>query len=258
MTVLHIKDIKIPLKGILFDKDGTLVDFLYTWGHWVELILDQFSQGLQGRGLSPLDENVYATMGVIYNRQQGIIDYDRQGPLSVGSIHDLLTILAMHGYHEGLSWAQALLLAHQSQQVANEQLEQEQRVQAMPYLLPFIKQCIHHDLKLAVVTADEQSAAKKHLQWLGWESYFTTIVGHDCVAKGKPFPDMIHLACQQLQLDPSEVVMLGDTNGDMLMGHSAGVQASIAILTDKSLPLTNYSHANYIIHSYEEISLSSS
>ncbi|MCR8657177.1 HAD family hydrolase [Paenibacillus endoradicis] len=256
MTVLNINGTALPIKGILFDKDGTLVDFLHTWGHWVELILDRFSQGLQEQGLSPLGEEFYVTMGVVYNTEQGIIDYDRQGPLSVGSVSDLLTIVAMQGYLHGLTWAQALVLANQSQQAANEQLEQEQRVKAMPNLLQFLQQCIEQKLKLAVVTADEQYAAKKHLQWLDLDIHFQAIIGHDCVTQGKPFPDMIHLACEQLQLHPSEVVMIGDTNGDMLMAQSAGVQAAIAIVTDETLPLTNYSEANFIIYSYQSISIS--
>lgn len=39
MPLLHVKDLSVPCQGILFDKDGTLLDLLATWGSWAEEVL---------------------------------------------------------------------------------------------------------------------------------------------------------------------------------------------------------------------------
>ncbi|WP_054025960.1 hypothetical protein [Bacillus sp. FJAT-28004] len=36
MPELIINKIRYPIQGILFDKDGTLLDFIYLWGKWSE------------------------------------------------------------------------------------------------------------------------------------------------------------------------------------------------------------------------------
>lgn len=255
MTILRVNSKEIALKGILFDKDGTLVDFLYTWGYWVELMLDHFSQALAGRGLPVLSEDIYAALGVKGNTQQGIHDYDRQGPLSVGSLQDLLTILSLQGYERGLTWAQARLLAAESQELANERLEAERRIQVLPGILEFLQQCKQLNLKLAVVTADDTKPAQQQLAWLGLENTFDAVIGHDSAARGKPYPDMVYLACQQLELSPAEVVMIGDTNGDMMMAKAAGVNAAIAYLSNHALATSDYPDADECIYSYSDLQL---
>lgn len=34
-----------PIKGILFDKDGTLFDFTATWGNWAHDVLMELAEG---------------------------------------------------------------------------------------------------------------------------------------------------------------------------------------------------------------------
>lgn len=256
MTLLHVDNRTIPIKGIVFDKDGTLVDFLHTWGYWVELMLDRFSSELKRLKLAPLSSDSYVLLGVTHRYGQGVVDYDRQGPLSVGSLNDLLTIFALQGYHRGLTWAQARLLAVQCQQAASKQLEDEQRIKTIPHVVELLQQCKQHQLKLAVATADDTLPARQQLNWLGIDSMFDTIIGHDSVARGKPYPDMIELVCRQLSLAPSEVVMIGDTNGDMMMARSSGTIASIAYLSDSSLHASDYPDADHLIYSYTDIAFS--
>lgn len=42
-----------PVSAILFDKDGTLLQFVSLWGSWGECFLDQFARGLEQRGRLP-------------------------------------------------------------------------------------------------------------------------------------------------------------------------------------------------------------
>lgn len=253
MTTLLVNKQKIELKGILFDKDGTLVDFLYTWGYWIELMLEHIAKELADRKLSPPSEDIYSALGISKNEQGAVTDYDRQGPLSVASLDDLLTILALYGYKSGLTWAEARLLAAESQRLASKAIDSEQRIQLLPNIEHLLEQCGKEQLKLAVVTADDTKPAVEQLTWLGLASTFNTIIGHDSVVRGKPHPDMVYLACQRLGLSPAEVIMIGDTNSDMMMGRAAGVKATIAFLSDARLTPEDYPDADECIYSYKEL-----
>jgi len=253
MAMLQVNKSNVDLKGILFDKDGTLVDFIYTWGYWSQLMLEHFSKELVSRKLQPLDDEIYPALGLIGSKQLGVTDYDRQGPLSVGSLNDLLAIMSLYGYKSGLTWAEARLLAVESQKFASSSIDTERRIQQLPGISSFLKQCCQHQLKLAVVTADHTKPAQQQLAWLELEHVFDTIIGHDSVDNGKPHPDMVYLACKRLGLSPAEVVMIGDTNGDMMMAKAAGVKATIAYLSDRSLKPENYPDADECIYNYNDL-----
>jgi len=255
MATLQVNKREIELKGILFDKDGTLVDFLYTWGYWIELMLEHFSKELAKRKLQTLADDIYPALGLIGSKQEGVTDYDRQGPLSVGSLNDLLAIMSLYGYKSGLTWAEARLLAVDSQKLASSRIDTERRIQLLPGISSLLEQCCQQQLKLAVVTADDTTPAQQQLAWLELEHVFDTIIGHDSVDNGKPHPDMVYLACKRLGLSPAEVIMIGDTNGDMMMAKAAGVKATIAYLSDRSLKTEDYPAADECIYNYNDLQL---
>lgn len=226
MPQLTVAGRTFEIEAILFDKDGTLLDFIYTWGRWGELLLALFSRELETRKLAPLDTKAaLAGWGVRYDGQGTIVDYDRNSPLSMGTVDELMTLLAWEGNQRGLSWAEAKLLAAGSKQEADKSLEQERAVKLLPGVLPFLKACREAKIPLGLVTADETMAAERHLEWAGIRDYFTVCTGADQVERGKPFPDMVNLACEKLGVSASAAAVIGDTNGDMLMARFAGASA---------------------------------
>lgn len=52
MIELNTPQGNYPVSAILFDKDGTLLQFVSLWGSWGECFLDQFTWRLEQRGLS--------------------------------------------------------------------------------------------------------------------------------------------------------------------------------------------------------------
>jgi phosphoglycolate phosphatase len=84
-------------------------------------------------------------------------------------------------------------------------------------------------LPMAVATGDRHRSAEAMLEALGVGKHFKAIVGIDDVMSGKPAPDMVHLACEQLGCSPEEVVVVGDSPADLMMGRAAGVAACIGV-----------------------------
>ena len=98
----------------------------------------------------------------------------------------------------------------------------------------FWKKCQQAGIPMAVVTADETGAAIKHLSWLGLDHYFAEIIGTDQVERGKPFPDMVELACRRLGVNVAAAAVIGDSGGDMRMARSAGAAAAIGIASGET------------------------
>ncbi|MEK4849969.1 HAD family hydrolase [Paenibacillus sp. FSL H7-0756] len=218
-----------PVSAILFDKDGTLLQFVSLWGSWGECFLDQFARGLEQRGLSFPEHQRASLLGTVHDAAGKITDYDRNGPLAMGTMNDLYAILSWQGYTLGLSWAEAVELVDACRNAADAMLEQSRPVRPLPGLVPFLDACAAQGIPMAVVTADETAAAESHLRWLGIRQYFTAVIGTDQVERGKPFPDMALLACGRLGVSPAEAAVIGDTNGDMRMAKAAGAAAALGI-----------------------------
>lgn len=229
MPILHAAGASYRIEAILFDKDGTLLDFIHTWGNWSERLLARFSALLPERGLPPVGVDLDALWGALRSEDGSVVDYDRRGPLAMGTVDDMLTVLAWHGYRSGLSWADAKTLAADAKRWADEQLDATRSARLLPGVLEFLEECRLAGISLAVVTADETEAAVKHLEWLCIRDRFAAIIGTDQVERGKPYPDMALLACERLGLRGGRFAVIGDTEGDMRMAKEAGAIAAIRI-----------------------------
>jgi phosphoglycolate phosphatase len=217
------------IAAILFDKDGTLLQFVSLWGSWGECFLVQFARQLEQRSLKFPAQHLASLLGTVHDAGGKITDYDRNGPLAMGTMSDLYAILSWQGYLLGLSWAESMELVDACRQEADAMLERSRPVLPLPGLLQFLDDCAAQDIPLAVVTADETDAAENHLRWLGIRGYFSAVIGTDQVEQGKPFADMALLACERLGIQPGEAAVIGDTNGDMRMAKAAGAAVAIGI-----------------------------
>ncbi|OKP89587.1 hypothetical protein A3844_06310 [Paenibacillus helianthi] len=217
------------ISAILFDKDGTLLQFVSLWGSWSECFLGQFTRQLQQRGLEFPAQHRPSLLGTIHDAEGRITDYDRNGPLAMGTMSDLYAILCWQGYLLGLSWAESMELVDHCRREADAMLERSRPVLPLPGLLRFLDDCAASGILLAVVTADETAAAENHLRWLGIRDYFSVVIGTDQAERGKPFPDMVLLACTRLGVQPAAAAVIGDTNGDMRMSKAAGAAVAIGI-----------------------------
>ena len=190
-----------------------------------------------GPSLKPLTkEELGEAWGLSFRSDGSAASYDRNGPLSGGTLVELLTLLASLGYRRGMTWAEARVAVQACWKQADEQLDIEQAAQALPGVADFLARCQQAGIPMAVVTADETGAAIKHLSWLGLDHYFAEIIGTDQVERGKPFPDMVELACRRLGVNVSAAAVIGDSGGDMRMARSAGAAAAIGIASGDAWP----------------------
>jgi len=199
------------LRGIVFDKDGTLFDFNATWGSWTRGLLEAEAGGdpaLTGRlaevlGYDLEREVFHPHSVVIANTADTVADH-------------ILPLLPPQ--------SKAALIARMNDRAAT-----APQVEAAP-LGPFTDGLRGRGLTLGVVTNDGEAPARAHLVAAGVDGAFAFIAGFDSGHGAKPDPGPLFAFCAATGLDPAECVMVGDSTHDLHAGRAAGM-VCIAVLT---------------------------
>ena len=200
------------IKGVLFDKDGTLFHFTDTWGVWCDRLLTE---------LSPDDPAL---------RQQlaGAIGYDlHQQTFTPGA-----SFISESADQTAMTLS-SLLPSMSADEVADVGLGLLDNLPLAPVTdLPLLFAALKDvGLTIGLATNDYESTARKHLSQLAIFDYFDFICGFDSGYGSKPAPGMIYAFCDNTALEPNQVAMVGDSTHDLSAGHAAGVAMTVGVLT---------------------------
>jgi len=77
-------------------------------------------------------------------------------------------------------------------------------------------------LSLACVTNKPKIYTQAILEESGLISYLDLVVSGDTVSRKKPDPMQLQYSCEKLELEPKQVIMVGDSCNDIEAGFSAG------------------------------------
>jgi len=89
------------------------------------------------------------------------------------------------------------------------------------------------NLKQAIYTYNTKKNAITSLKTVNLLQYFTLIAGRDSVENPKPHKDHLLFICEKLEVDPEQVLVIGDTYRDIEGALKVGAK-SIAIKTKTS------------------------
>lgn len=79
------------------------------------------------------------------------------------------------------------------------------------------------DFTLALTTNKPYKFVPTILQTLGWQNYFSEVLGGDSLPEKKPHPAPLLYTCEKLKFSPKQSVMIGDSKNDILAGKHAGM-----------------------------------
>lgn len=79
------------------------------------------------------------------------------------------------------------------------------------------------DIALGVVTNKRFDLSDRLLTRLGLRDYFPVLLAGDSLPTRKPDPATIYEAMRQLDSDPSQTLMIGDSEADTMAAQSAGI-----------------------------------
>jgi phosphoglycolate phosphatase len=185
-----------PLRAILFDLDGTLLDtaadITSALNHALaDQRLGSFSEAqvreMIGRGVPTLIERALARLG------------------TPGSV-DLARLLERFDEHYDRLLDRG-----------------EYQARVYPGVAQGLSELFARGLRLAVVTNKRKQAAVSLLARLGLSEWIQVVVGGDSCAFRKPRPEPLLRACEALKVAPGQALMVGDSETDVLAARAAGM-----------------------------------
>ena len=96
------------------------------------------------------------------------------------------------------------------------------RPRALPWARGALRQLRRRGVRLGLVTASTRSVVEPSLARLGLAGVFETAYYADDVANGKPHPEALLRALDDLLVAPADSVYVGDTVVDLQMASAAG------------------------------------
>ncbi|KEJ89245.1 HAD family hydrolase [Sulfitobacter donghicola] len=201
----------LPVKGLCFDKDGTLFDFAATWEAWAAAFLDRVSKGDRERA-----QRLGAAIG--YDTAKG--KFAKDSIVIAGTPNEVATALAPQFPDQPISEVVKML---------NEEAGRAPQKEAVP-LVPLLNAFRNNGLFLGVATNDAEAPARAHLAAAGVTDLFDFIAGYDSGYGGKPAAGQLLAFADHVKLKPSQIAMVGDSTHDLHAGRAAGMR-TVAVLT---------------------------
>lgn len=247
MAKLQVHGDAHHIQGILFDKDGTLIELHSLWSMWFEMVCDEV--GRQQPGISYSKRELAESVGLDMNRKR----ISHRGPLAIGTMEDIAIIMAFHLYHRELPWNEAVQTIRQSMAEVHETINWKQLLRPLQGLEAFLEKASESGVKMGVVTSDDTDIAEQHLDLLNINHFFHSVIGSDQIELPKPFPNIGQKACEEMNIHSHQVIVIGDTNGDMNLGKNLNAVASIGIVTGSDENADHLTDADYVINHYDQL-----
>ncbi len=209
---------------VVFDKDGTLIDFDAMWGAWAEDLAERLEAALG----SPITAALHQQIGYDTQARRTIPG----SPLAATPMADLRTMtteLVAHSTGRSRIAAGATVDAAW---LAPDPVGLARPLADLPAMFGALRSA---GRQVAIVTSDDRGPTEATVASLGLGVGLGELVGllvcADDGLPSKPAPDTLLHACQVLGVSPRRTAMIGDSVADMRMATAAGVGRRIAVLT---------------------------
>ncbi len=204
------------IRGILFDKDGTLLAFDDVWPPAYRALADELARAA---GAPELAARLLRIGG--YDAA-GRLDPD--SPLACGTNDE---IAALWGAEPAI--ARIPDLGERIERVfADHARRAPAAVADLPALLARLR---GRGLALGIATNDSAAGVRDWVETAALGALFDFVAGYDSGHGAKPGPGMVRAFCRATGLDAAEVALVGDSLQDMATARLAGCGLAIAVLT---------------------------
>ena len=203
------------IRGILFDKDGTLLDYAATW-----MPANRAAALAVARGDAALAEELLRAGG--YESATGRIASN--SVMAAGTSVELAALWRTRVPGWGLGELTELL----------DRIFLEQGgTTAVPVaaLGPVLRRLKARGLALGIATNDSQAGIEATLGAFGVLGLFDFLAGYDSGHGMKPEPGMALAFCKACGLQAAEMAVVGDNLHDLAMGRAANAGLVVGVLT---------------------------
>jgi phosphoglycolate phosphatase len=217
--VTHLLD---GIELVVFDKDGTLIDFDAMWSPWVI----ELARRLESVAGGPIADRLFAELGFDPVRARTIAG----SPLAVLPMAVLRNAVADVVVRAGVSEGDAVFAVDRAWFVPDPAAE----ARPLADLAAVFASIRAPGRRIAVATSDDHEPTKLTLEALGVADLVDVVIGADEGFARKPAPDVVLHAAATVGVPVSRTAVVGDSLADLEMGRAAGAGRVIGVLSGVS------------------------
>ena len=217
---------------VVFDKDGTLIDFHAMWGGWARSL----GLRLDGATRRPVSGDVFATIG--FDPSAGRVLAG--APLAVATMADLREIVAAVVRR----WCPSVAAARRAVEAAWFEPDPVASAQPLADVALLFGELRAAGRVIAIATTDDRAPTDATLRALGVRGMVSAIACGDDGVGVKPDPAMLLGLCATVGVPPGRTLIVGDTPADLAMGRAASAGRVVGVLSglgsrEELAPLAN-------------------
>lgn len=193
------------IRGVLFDLDNTLLDFMQMKQASIEAAVS----AMVDAGMPMSREAAFAEIYKLYER--------------VGIEHQEIFNLFLKQQFDAINykWLASAIVAYRRARNGT--------LVTYPHVRPTLFELLRRGLKLAVISDAPRLGAWLRLCQLDLHHIFDPVVAYEDTGHRKPSPMPFYRALHRMELKPEEVIMVGDwPDRDMVGAHQLGIKTVFA------------------------------
>ncbi|HYN69842.1 MAG TPA: HAD family hydrolase [Candidatus Eisenbacteria bacterium] len=226
---------------IVFDKDGTLIDFQYMWTGW----LASTTERLEIETGLALGAELHGLMGV--DPASGVVlPHGLLAATPMARIHERVVDLLVGRGQPRKEAARAVAAAWR----APDPVTLARPVTNLGALFSTLRMA---GRRLAIATTDDRLPTERTLDALGIAGLIDAVACADDGQPVKPAPDAVLTLCAALGVPPARTAVVGDAPADLRMGRAAGAGRVIGVLTGVGDTATLQPLADVVLESVADL-----
>jgi phosphoglycolate phosphatase-like HAD superfamily hydrolase len=204
---------------VVFDKDGTLIDFHAMWGDWIR----ELARRLTVAAGHDMGESFFRAVGFdgVTNR------VELSGLLAIGTMDELRACAAAALESAGLAAGEALTAIDAAWYIP----DPVALARPLADLSALFEACRARGLRIAIATTDDRAPTEAMLAGLGLAHLVDALACGDDGHPIKPAPEAVLKLCAHFDIAPAHIAMVGDTTADLRMARAAGAGLAIGVLS---------------------------
>lgn len=222
--------------AILFDKDGTLIDYDKTW-----LALNREAARIAGSGNPELEKIILTACGTDPETGKTVAD----SMFAVANTREIAEhMISLGSKFDRMELTERLDLlysrgAHNSVALCD-----------LKSLLGDLKA---RGYVIGIASSDNEEAIRTTTIVHEIDGHVDFLAGYDSGHGTKPGPGMVHALCADINCPTSQVIVVGDNRHDMEMGRNAGVGFTVGVLSGTGTAETLGNCADVVLKNVMEL-----
>ena len=221
----------MKIRGIIFDKDGTLFDIQRSWSEWANIFVTNFSKKHKLE-ITKLADAIHFDLASSKFLRESIFVHGSVDEV-VDAISRLFPRITKTAIHSGL-------------------FENSSDAKQVPLTDLHKLFSSLNTITFGLVTNDSEDNAINHLKQHNLTQYFDMIIGYDSGYGSKPESGQLEAFLRKTNLLPQEVLMIGDSIYDLVAANKINMPC-VGVLSGTANEKDLRAHTPFLIESVDKL-----